>query len=486
MNSYYDLVIIGAGPSGLALAQCCSNANVKQKILIVDKEDDIGGCHRVRRIPNNISEQLFTEHGPRIYSSTYQMFINLLKEMNIEFKELFTPYNFQISTIGNQTIWSTLTFTEMSTLVIQFLLLIIDNNHGKNIIIKDFMQLNNFQTSSIDIIDKICRLTDGATADNYTLNKFLQLFNQQFFYQIYQPKLPNDIGVFKYWKNFLLDKKVDFMLSSHVNKLILNKNSNKIESIEINNKIINGKKFIIATPPLNIISLLENSNDNSIQNAFGDFNLLKNWAFKTAYIDYISVTFHWNTKLNLPKVYGFPKTSWGIAYIVLSDYMTFKEESSQTVISTAITITDQRSPSINKLPDECNKDELLKEIFTQLQLSFPNLPLPTVTLMSPGVQYDNTLKKWKCFDTAFISTANFNNLQFNSTVIPNLYNLGTHNGYNLYSFTSLESAVTNAIALSHLLFPELETKYKIYSVFTVRDFILLILFIILIIIIYVY
>jgi hypothetical protein len=485
MNKTYDIVIIGAGPAGLALAQCCSNTNINQKILIIDKEEDIGGCHRVRRVKsyiNNLTENLFTEHGPRIYSLTYKVFIDLLKEMNIDFYDLFTPYNFQISTIGNQTIWNTLSFTEMYKLFIEFLLLIININHGDKIIIKDFMKSNNFKQSSIDIIDRICRLTDGASSDNYTLNEFLQLFNQQFFYQIYQPKLPNDIGLFKLWKGYLLNKNVDFMLSSEVNKLILDDTNTKIKSIRVNDKIINGNIFIIATPPLNIISLLEKSENKIIKHSFGDFDILKKWAYQTAYIDYISVTFHWNTVLSLPKVYGFPKTSWGVAYIVLSDYMKFEESNSKTVISTAITITDVYSPRINKIPDECLKDELINEIFYQLQLSFPDLPKPTASLMSPGVKYYEG--KWKSFDTAFIASSTFNNLPFNSINISNLYNVGTHNGNSLYKFTSLESAVTNSVKLSQVLFPELEYKYNIHSVFTVRDFI--ILFIIVFIIVYLY
>lgn len=485
MNKTYDIVIIGAGPAGLALAQCCSNTNINQKILIIDKEEDIGGCHRVRRVKsyiNNLTENLFTEHGPRIYSLTYKVFIDLLKEMNIDFYDLFTPYNFQISTIGNQTIWNTLSFTEMYKLFIEFLLLVININHGDKIIIKDFMKSNNFKQSSIDIIDRICRLTDGASSDNYTLNEFLQLFNQQFFYQIYQPKLPNDIGLFKLWKSYLLNKNVDFMLSSEVNKLILDDTNTKIKSIRVNDKIINGNIFIIATPPLNIISLLEKSENKIIKHSFGDFDILKKWAYQTAYIDYISVTFHWNTVLSLPKVYGFPKTSWGVAYIVLSDYMKFEESNSKTVISTAITITDVYSPRINKIPDECLKDELINEIFYQLQLSFPDLPKPTASLMSPGVKYYEG--KWKSFDTAFIASSTFNNLPFNSINISNLYNVGTHNGNSLYKFTSLESAVTNSVKLSQVLFPELEYKYNIHSVFTVRDFI--ILFIIVFIIVYLY
>jgi hypothetical protein len=36
-----------------------------------------------------------------------------------------------------------------------------------------------------------------------------------------------------------------------------------------------------------------------------------------------------------------------------------------------------------------------------------------------------------------------------------MYNLGTHNGKSLYKFTSLESAVSNGVYLSKILYPEL-------------------------------
>lgn len=38
----------------------------------------------------------------------------------------------------------------------------------------------------------------------------------------------------------------------------------------------------------------------------------------------------------------YSNTDWGIAAIVLSDYMTFKESQSKTVISCAITINDKK------------------------------------------------------------------------------------------------------------------------------------------------
>jgi hypothetical protein len=471
----YDLIIVGAGPSGLALAQCCSKIN--QNILIIDRESDIGGCHRVRRVKYK-DEYLFTEHGPRIYSSSYKVFISLLKEMNIDFNTLFTPYNFTISSIGGETLWTTLSYKELFQLFMEFIFLIINDKHGDDITMKEFTHVKKFKETSIDLIDKLCRLTDGATYEKYTLNEFLQLFNQQFFHKIYQPKIPNDKGLFKIWSDYLKKHNVDFLLSYNVEKL--NIISDAIESVTVSNGnnvfAIKCKKVVMAIPPLSMIPFID---------LFKSDNRLKEWAHETAYIDYISVTFHWDRKILLPKVYGFPKTSWGIAFIVLSDYMQFDESTSHTVISAAITITDKKSHNIHKTADQCDLNELISEIYNQLLESFPHLPPPTASMVSPGIYYDNN--KWRSIDTAYISTLTTTKdkfLPFKSELVSNLYNVGTHNGKSRYKFTSLEAAVTNAVELSYILHPELKKIYTITSGYTVRGFIIIIIFIIIIYILY--
>lgn len=457
----YDIIIVGAGPAALAFAQCCSFLN--KKILIIEKESSIGGCHRVRRVPvkyNNETEYVFTEHGPRVYSSSYINFIYLLKTIGVDFYDIFTPYNFSIINIGNQTVWNTLKFKELGQLAISFFKMIFDKNYGKDISVKQFANKYNFNKMSIDILDKICRLTDGATSDNYTLYQFLQVFNQQFRHTLYQPKLPNDIGLFKTWKEKLESKDVTFLLNTYVNKLVIK--DSKIESIiTSDNKIYLGKQVILAIPPVNLTELLASSN---INDAWGDMDLLKAWSINTKYLDYISTTFHWDTRIDLPKVYGFPKSEWGIAFIVLTDYMNFEENISKTVISTAITITDVKSKS-GKLPNECSETELLQEIYNQLKDSFPLLPEPSASVLSPAIVYDNNTKKWISQDTAFISTTNQPFMNSQSQIYKNLYTLGTHNGYHdrLMNFTSMESAVINGISLSHLMYPDLKTKYTIYK-----------------------
>ena len=466
MSKYYDVVIIGGGPSSLALAQSCSSLN--KKVIIIEKENTIGGCHRVRRVPfeyQNTTENLFTEHGPRIYGSSYKVFISLLKDLGLSFDDLFTPYNFSIVDIAKVLV-NTLNFREFFSLSLAFVSLLVNPNYGKNISVKDFCIKNAFKKDSIDILDKFCRLSDGARSDNYSLYNLLELFNQQFFYPIYQPKLPNDIGLFTVWKQSLETRGVDFLLNEEV-KNILTDQSNRITSVKLsNNTIIKGDTYVLAVPPINLISILQNSN---IINAFGDFELLKKWALKTKYIEYISITYHWDKVLDLKKIYGFPKSEWGIAIIVLTDYMKFNEKCSKTVISTAIMVTDVKSKS-GKLPDECSKSDLIQEVFLQMKSSYyPELPNPTTSLLSPGVIYDNSLNKWISNDTAFIATTNQSFLEPQSPYYKNLYSLGTHNGKHLYKVTSLESAVTNGVSLSHSLYPILQNHYKISSPIKVSD-----------------
>ena len=63
----YDYAIVGGGPSGLTLAYILGKKGYK--CILVDKNPTLGGCHRVIRY-----KELFSEHGPRIYSKGFLNF----------------------------------------------------------------------------------------------------------------------------------------------------------------------------------------------------------------------------------------------------------------------------------------------------------------------------------------------------------------------------------------------------------------------------
>jgi phytoene dehydrogenase-like protein len=83
----YDYIVVGGGPTGLALAQVLSKTS---RVLLVEKRDYLGGCHGVTRVHNG----MMTEHGPRIYIDNFLMFKELLNDMGAKFDDLFVKYNF--------------------------------------------------------------------------------------------------------------------------------------------------------------------------------------------------------------------------------------------------------------------------------------------------------------------------------------------------------------------------------------------------------
>lgn len=479
MNKIYDYVIVGTGPTGLALAWYLSQEN--KTVLLVDRENSIGGCHRVQRVLG-----LLTEHGPRVYSNVYLHLIHLLKEMNLDFNELFTPYTFDLSNIGDES-KKKFKFHEMLSFVWAFCNLFFYPIYGQDISMKVFMEKNSFTPESTDYIERLCRLTDGAQTDRYTLFQFLQLINNQSLYLLYQPVKPNDDGLFKLIKTKLEETKlVDFSLDHDV--ISLNNNNSEIKSINVIDKSnlsqydIYGKKFILAIPPEPLYKLVTNS--NTAKYAFGSIDSLKNWSDNNSYFEYIPITLHWKIKQNLPKIWGFPASDWGLAFIVLSNYMKFDRlieiENSQTVISTAITFTDKKSKHTNKTADESTMNEIHEEVMRQLRLSYPDLPNPDYMLTSPQVYREDN--KWVNSDTAFVSTPNKNQyLPFKSQIFNNLYNCGAHNGKSNYHFTSMETSIANAL----YLFNKLETSdkkrnIKEYKQLTnyIRHAVLIILFVI--------
>ena len=452
--SKYDYTIIGAGPSGLMLAYMLGVLG--KKCLIIDKNNNVGGCHRVLRV-----DGLFTEHGPRIYSNSYVNTIQILKKMGIKFDDIFTPYNFSISNIGGKTI-SNLSFTEIIRLGWEFML---NSSNNKKISMDEYMTKNNFSKEAKDYINRLCLLTDGASANKYTLFEFLELANQQILYKLYQPKKPNDQGLFTLILKAIKEtSNVDILLNTEVVKL--NTDSNKINTIEIltskTKSSINSDNFILAIPPKNIIKLTK-----GIPNVFGENTELI--ASGSSYNNNIPIIFHWDSEIKLDKIWGFPKSDWGIAFIILSNYMNFSDDRSKTVISTCITLTNNLSSVLNKTSNQVtDKNELIAEVFRQLKESFPTISDPTHKILSPTVYRENN--EWLDTDSAFVQT-NQNLFLPTHGSIYNLYNVGTQNGKSPYNFTSFESAVSNSISFVNNVLPKSKKYFKIYKPYSLRKII---------------
>ena len=444
----YKYVIVGSGPTGLTLAWCLSQLiTINEKIIVIERDGVIGGCNKVTRV-----DGLFSEHGPRIYASNYVNTCMLLRDMGFSFRNLFTKYNASFIGSGITTVWS-LKSWELKAFIKAYINLFFNNKYGLDQSVLKFMKNNNFTLKTKDLIDRLCRLTDGAGAERYTLHEFLQLLNQNAFYDAYQPKKPNDIGLFQLWEQKLLNTgKIDIVLNTNVTKIIDGFDINH-GSIVTNKGIIHGEHVLLAIPPRPLMKIQVNSS----KDLFGD---MTHWVKESEYLLYIPITFHWDIKLNLIKINssGLTETVWGLVTIVLSDYMEFTDPRSKTVISLAISKPNSVSNAINKTPHQCDEDELISEVFRQLVRVYGNMSEPTAAVLSPHVYKKNS--KWLSRDTAFVLTpAGYGPTK--SHVYNNLYTVGTHNGNSRFSFTSMESAVTNALHMVHKLVPQSRYKYPI-------------------------
>jgi hypothetical protein len=459
----YDYIIVGSGPTGITIAWILSKQG---KCLLIDKEQNIGGCHRVTRVNG-----YFTEHGPRVYSDAYKNFITILEEMGLNFHDLFTPYNFNMSEISGG-VFKNIELNELNVLGLYFFRFIFCTKFSKSITVEQFMLNNNFSENTIDYFDRLCRLSDGAGADVYTLYELFQMFNQHFFYKLYQPKQPTDIGLFKKIKEKLEENNVDILLQTELVKLEYNNSITNI-IIKKDNVYLNiyAKNFILAIPVTSLLKILNNS---KINDAFGNYNDLISWNNRNKYKTYIPIVFHWNTKLELDKIWGFTKTEFGLVYIVLSDYMKFNE--SQTVISCCFTKVDDKIHNLDL-------DQLLTEAFKQLKLTYPELPKPDKSILYPGISKKNGV--WISKENAYMRSVDASKgypIKFRSK-FKNLYSVGSHNGKTKYDFTSMESAVTNGMVLCNEL---IDDRYDIKSQIDVSFIIKIIMLIVILYLINIY
>ena len=467
---YYDLIVVGAGPAGLALAH--TSSSIYRRVLIIDKELEIGGCHRVKRN----ADGMFTEHGPRIYLSFYYNFFNLMNETGLKIEDVFVEYKYSFLDVANTKILPLYNIYEIFMFSLAYLMFVINDDYGKDISLYEYLRGYGFSLKVIDIVDRLCRFTDGGNVYTYSLNKFLKLTDNTLLLKIYQPNMPLDIVLFNTWKKFLSNRGVDFMLGHYITDYDIQ--NNNIEMITLNNgEKIRCGKVVFAVPPVAILDIIKY--EGQLRNAFGNYNDFERWVDKTRYIDYISITFHFKENQKLPIENGLTfDTDWGIVLINLSDYMGKVENGYSTVLSAAISICNVNSRFSYKEANECSADELIKETHRQIKESlFPDLTDDYTAIVNPNNYYDTYKNKWACKDNAYFNVYSEKYIPFNSS-INNLYNLGTHNGKSYISYTTIESAVSNAIYLAGELYPEVVSKYSIYRGITGKNIIMVIIIII--------
>lgn len=417
-------IIVGAGPSGLAAAYLLGRSG--KRCIVVDRETEIGGCHRVLRF-----EGLFTEHAPRVYLSSYRNTLTLLDQMGI--RDIFVSYRFSLFHTASKLIRK-LTLAEILYLAISFILFLV-KPYGEHVSVADWCC--EFRAESKEVLDRFCRFTDGAGSDRYSIQKLFQIVNQNLFYNFLQPRLPNDVALFPQMRTAIeATGYVSFLLGHSVTR-VLTTNDRVTGVVLSDGTTINCDKALLCVPPPSVHSILNSSNllYPGVERMIRD----------STYDTYLSATFHYPSLLDIESQWGFPVGEWGVISNRISDYTDLNDPRSRTVFSVTCVYLDRVSSRLQQTANQISDPGVvLEEIYHQLLVLYPELPSPPIRLLSPTAYYASG--KWHERDSAFIRTVEGEHLDSRVEGVSGLYQIGTQNGNSSFSYTTFESAVTNAIA----------------------------------------
>ena len=409
--------------------------------------------------------------------SNYYCLKDILRDFGVTFDDIYAKFNVTV-TMRIFDLFKTLSLREFMILVVEEIKFLFggDNEYLKKITIQEFLTHHNFSKESVEYISILSGKIDGATITNFTMWEFLQMPNQYLFYSEYEPRVPNDVGLFKIWFDAMMKTgQIDIMLNTEIKSIHVNYIKTQ------NDSIITAHMYIFTIPPKPMLKILSQCPN---PNLFGPINEVIKWGTRSQFITVLTTTFHWDTKYNILNKEDNPDSAYRIAYLDYSSTTYFADPRSKTVVVCSATVLDRISPNNGKTANQCSPEELLKEIFAQFKSFQPHLPEPTVAILSPDI-YRTDDNKYETHDSAFVLTP-MGHKSFNSESCSNLFWVGSHNGNSLNALTSMESAMENAIVFLHWLLPETKNKVLIHNIFTVRDFIVWFIIFLIILFIYIY
>lgn len=402
----YDTIVVGGGPSGLTVATYSPGTT-----CLIDLESSLGGCHRASRVDGR-----FVEHGPRVYHDRYVNTKNVLCDIGTSWDDIFVKAQFSPHFIDGKPWYRHLSARESLVLSIEYLIMaLFDRDRGRNETVEEFSKKHGFEKSSIEYLDLVCRFSDGAGADRYSMWEFMSGFDQHTAGSFYEPRVPHDVGLFAIWESHLASKGTVVMMK---NERVVRISS---ESVMLaSGKEIRGKRVVCAIPPKPLVALLRASGVRDSR--------IEKFAIETDYNEYMSVAYHFDEPLNIPKSKGLEKTPWGIVWMEMSKYTTYSE--SRGVVSAAATILDVPSPATGKTALRSSPAEIRTEIWRQIGIA----AMPSKAISNPG------------HDEAFVFVPRTGGyLPHALPGFPNAFTVGCHTGHSSYNFTSMEGAVENAL-----------------------------------------
>jgi len=466
-------VIVGGGPAGLCCAWYWVQASPANTVVIVERENELGGCHRVTRVEvGGASELLFTEHAPRVYWTNYHHVMAWLHDMGLSWDDYFVRSHYgPLSAIP--AVLRGMSMGDMAVLAKHYVRRFLAGNGGyQTMSMAQLCDREHVSARGRETLERLCRITDGAQLDRFAVETFFAIVNQNMLYELHQPRAPLDETLWRdVYDRLMATGRVRFVMGATVRSVgDVDRAATEVLSAATARPT---PVKIYAIPPMALAGIICDDRDGPDPVEAMKRAVAVAAARGTEYMPYISMTFHW-----LETNDGRPDTSrfrfslsvgeWGVAVNAVSDYWdgnggegdedeedaaAAAMETVKLVLSCAITLPERPGGSEvgGKTAHECpDSTVVMREAYRQLCAAYPELrdaSAPDFMVLSPTVQYDVGRGVYYNTDMAYVRTA-----QHPESIAPELtdyehrsYTVGTHNGHSGYAFTSMESAVENAM-----------------------------------------
>ncbi|MBA42419.1 MAG: hypothetical protein CMF62_00230 [Magnetococcales bacterium] len=427
-----NIIIVGAGPCGIALASLLSD-NQNNKIILIEREEKIGGCWKVMWRDN----KYFTEHSPRVISRNYNYFFELCKKIGFDAKpELNNVYGNYFNTISmlGYFIISNLEFNDYLKLTYFFT---IDNNDSwtkSRKTVADWLEYN--------------KISDNGKKTFRILSILVATVPEKLLYKDFISSVDDSPGNFvqfkdpEKWLNIAetyLNKRKNVQLLKKVELISISANDKKVTGIMTNIGELKCDKLIITSPPNALLKIVDKSS-TSVQNNWIRYDIFRLWC-KTSYYGSIGFQLHFDRNIKFPSKWCWSCVNdWNIIVLETSKFTTnpSKDPKIKTVWSCTIVDFEAYSKRLKKTVNDCNIDEIIEESIKQLKQNGLTRS-PTKITVTDGLKKING--KWESPDVGF-SASYLNRIQMKG-YLDNLYTVGTHS-YPKSTITTLDSAVASA------------------------------------------
>ena len=374
----YDIVIIGAGPAGIAIALMLEKTG--KKILVVEREKKMGGCWRVEWQDG----QYFTEHSPKISTDKNVKFRALCSHLKVKntYANTYSQAN-SLNTTYKATLAS-LTYTDILKL---FSGMIISR------FIENKQTVDEFSEHLSDQGKKALYVLSVALASTPDRVMMQDIYNEGF-------KLPPNIIQLKepeLWinaahKHFMNSKNITLKLGLEVNNISKNERGTFI----INNTF-EADKIILALPPNGLRQLISGCTDD-IKSNWMPYDKFKQWSIQSEYHS-IGFQLHFIEDIEYKSEWCWScNGEWNIIILPMSKYLIeySRDEDIKTVWSCTLIDQTNFSSRLKKTISECSLQEIEDEVLWQLKLS----AVPKKITFYDGLKHING--KYQSKDSGFI------------------------------------------------------------------------------------